>query len=257
MAVALAWYVDHRQASQRLRQAELQIAIYERQFADLQRRLAERGGAGAQTLHYWNDADEFIEALTAADDEEQFLDFAPSLAKSDAPVLDQAIEQLVGLFEDANEQTRRRAVIAVRFLQQLDPTRMQPHADAVVMGLIPLLNDPSSGVAGETLFALETFGPSAEPARDALERHMADDRQWWAPQAALTLAAVDPSVDVGPRLIELVERKHPNWYRAAFALPKHVDPKRARSVLTELYDNVDTEGDRSAIVQALNQIQPE
>lgn len=210
-----------------------------------------------QTYYFLASAEEFIEALTTAADDEKFFEMAPSLARADDAVFDATIPQLLGLLQHPNEQTRRRTVTALRFLQQLAPARMQSHADAIVAAIIPLLDDMSSGVEGEALHLLEHFGTAARSAAGPLEQKMSDDREWWAPQAAVTLAAVNPMVDIGPRLIELVQRKHPNWYSAAFVLSKHVSPQQARTVLTELYESADNEGDRNALIQALNQIKPD
>jgi HEAT repeat protein len=239
-----------------LHHAEIEMEVYVRRMSDLQRRLAQQN-AGMQTFYFWASADEFIEALTHAQDEEKFLQTAPSIARAEDVVLDDAVGKLVKLLQDPSEQTRRRSAIVLRFLQELAPHRTEAHSEKIVAGLVPLLDDSSSAVVGETVFALRCLGPSASPACDALARKMADDDDPLAAQAALALANIEPSADIAPRLMELIEKKHCDWYAAAFALPQHTSPEQARVFLTRLYERANEESEQSALIQALNQIQTE
>ncbi len=255
IALILGWLVDHRRMDDRIAKLEVQNQIYERQFADLQTRL-DTQLMGLQMIYTWANATEFIQALTSVEDRDRFLEMAPSLAKADSTVLDESVQQLLGLIDSPEEEIRIRAVITLRFLQELGNDRMQRHAEAAANKLAALLEDSSTDVVGETLYALKSFGSASSPALGNLNHKMMNDEEWYAPGAALAVHAIDPSVDIGPRLIELITSEHPNWYTAAFHLPKHVPAERARQVLTALFERMKSEGDRNAVIQALNQIEP-
>ena len=83
---------------------------------------------------------------------------------------------------------------------------------------------------------------------------MNDDEAWEAPNAAVAIASIDPSVKIGPRLAEFVTNKHPNWYFAAFHLSKLVEPIEAHKILSKAYQNAEDDSERQALIQALNQI---
>ena len=255
VALALGWAVDHHRLSEQLRQALLQNQIYDRQFADLRKRLDEHH-FGVQMFYWWASADEFIQALTTTSDQDTFLDMAPSLARADKLVFQASVTQVLELLNDPNEQTRQRAAITLGFLQQSAPKRMEQHADIAIAKLVPLLNDNSSSVVGEAMGALGSFGPAARSAIGTLNEMMADDGEWYAPDAARVITQIDPSANIVPRLIELIQREHPNWYSAACLLARHAPASDARKVLTDLYDRMETDGEREAVLQALNLINP-
>jgi HEAT repeat protein len=258
VGIVLAWWVDRSRLREEVRRAQLQNEIYERQFVVLQRRLKEAHSRG-----FWQTArppgptaDAILEHLKSDIDDDLFLQVAPRLSDADDTEAAAAIPRMLVLLEDERPDTRRRAVILLRFFQQESPERMQPHAEQVVAALIPLIEDDNTSVKGETILTFRYFGATAAPAVSALRRHMDDDESSYAPLAARSIHRIDPSVDIGPRLIELVERKHRNWYSAACELPKHVEPERARAVLTRLYDSMEKESDRKAVIEAMTQIKP-
>lgn len=251
LGLAFGWLTDHRRSRERLRQSQLQNEIYHRQLAELQKRLAERG-VGVGVWHYWASSKDFITALQNDEDEQRFLDMASSLQRANENVFDESVEGLVELLGDANERTRRRAVISLRFMQQAAPERMEEHAAVTVAGLTPLLDDRS--VIGEAVGALQAFGPEARPAAAALTEIMSDDQHFYAPLAAGAIAEIDPTVEITPRLIELIRGDHPGRTNAFSILAEHAPPEVARDVLTDFYKSRETEGERRAVINALNRI---
>lgn len=256
VALALGWLADRRQMQQQLQQAKLQNTIYQAQLDSLQKQLTEsRNGMFVQTVMWWPSAEKFIEALQESPEEQSFLNMASSLKQADTALVQAAVPLLIELLSDRSERTRARATITLRFLQQGAPHLLKGHEAQVVMALIPRLDDSSSAVQGETIGALESFGPAAQPALAALQAKMADDQEWYAASAAEAIIAIDPDADITPRLVELVERQHADWYGTACLLARHAEPEVARRVLTKLYAEVKTEGERRSVINAMNQIQ--
>jgi hypothetical protein len=253
-ALGMGWTMDHRRISEQLQQAELQNEIYERQLAGLQKQLAVRV-SGGRTVYFWDSADAFIEALKVSSDD-NFLKMSSSLSTASDDVLQESVRRMLKLLNDDNERTRTRAVIALRFLRQSASERLEKDNDLVVARLVPMLEDTSTSVVGESIGALRSFGAAASAALPALNAIMADDMDWYAPSAAIAIAEIDPSAEVGPRLIELVKLRHPNWRHAASSLPRFVSAEVARQVLSDVYDKAETESDREATIRALNQIPP-
>jgi hypothetical protein len=263
-AVLLGWYADHRRQAEALRRAQVEIEIYERQTEQLKMLLAQ-SGAGMRMIFLWASADDFIQALIDTDDENEFYGIAGSLGSSDETVMDEAVQRLITLLADPNERTRSRSVITLRFLKEQSHTQVLPgsqtvleqiqsrYADAITRGLVPLLDNRQPSGA-EAYYALRAYGPDARAALEVLREKMADDSNYYAAQAAEAVHAIDPTTDIGPRLIELIEKQHPDWQTAAAALGKHVPPAEARRVLTALYDRLENESDRQVVISSLNSI---
>jgi hypothetical protein len=251
IALILGWIVDDRRMRSRIVELELKDQIYERQFAELRRRL-DKHEFGVQTWYFWASATDFIQALKLMDDRQRFDAMAPSLARANSDVPDESVRQVIGLLDSQEEEVRSRAVQTLIYLQNSEA--MKPYVEAAVDELVPRLGDTSSIVVGLTVHALGSFGPASRPALDELRRMMMNDEEWYASHAASAVAAIDPSIDIGPRLIELATAKRANWPQAACFLPKHLPPERARQVLTAFYESMESEGDRNTIIQILNEI---
>lgn len=251
--VAAAWWADHARLKEELRQARLENEMAQEQVDALKQRLSTRQ-AGLQTHSTWADADEFVQMLTTTRDDEKFLEMAPSLAKTDEEVFHESIRELNTLLGAPEARTRSRAVVTLRFMHQLAPNQMSEHVPSIVPRLVPLLEDTSGTVIGETIYTLGSLGPAANEAAGVLRKKMADDQDHYAPAAALAVAKIEPSADVGPRLAEFVRTKHASWYTAAFHLPKHTDAETAREVLTRAYREAVDASERQMVTQALNQI---
>lgn len=131
---------------------------------------------------------------------------------------------------------------------------MNAHTEAIVAKMTPLVSDPDTSVQGNAIGVLGRIGPPAKPALPELIKIMLDDQNHYAPSVARSIATIDPNEDIGPRLIELVERKHPNWYSAAFVLHQHVPADEARWVISKRYEAAENDSERNMAVQALNEI---
>ena len=156
-----------------------------------------------------------------------------------------------------DERTRHRAVITLGFMSRTNREPIVESTPLIVSALVPLLDDSSDLVLAEPIATLRSFGPAARVAVAPLRERMLDDDDFCASSAALAIGEIDPTVDIGPRLIELVEAKHSNWYSAAFFMSGYVEAERVRQVLTKIYDKTESASERKMVIQALNQIQPD
>jgi len=252
IGVMFAWYADHRRQVARQQKLETQTKMQGEQIAILQKQAA-RQGASAGIFYYWASADQFIASLKQAEDE-NFLQMAPSFSRADGPAFKAGIEQVIELLGSDVLQEKKRAITAISFMLQANKERMVPFGEAAVARLTPLLRDPDSGVQGETIGVLGRFGPQAKGALPELKKIMLDDKDHWAAFSARSVALIEPSEDIGPRLIELIERKHRGWYTAAVELPQHVSAEVARKVISKRYEAAENDVERNMAVHALNRV---
>ena len=251
VALALGWLADRRQTQRELQQAKLQNTIDQAQIDSLQKQLDQtQNGIGVRTMMWWPNADAFMDALRQSSDD-QYTMMASSLIQADDALVQEVTPKLLELLASDSEQMRRRALMAISLLQQ-GSRLTQP--ETVVAALLPSLNDSSRLVVGDTIAALIHFGPVAQPALEALRATLANDEDFYAPVAAQAIIAIDPDADITPRLVELIERRHRNWTSATWLLARHAEPEVARRVLTKLYAEMKTEGERQSVIQAMNQI---
>jgi len=263
VALSMGWLVDRRRMNQRLAQSEIQNEIYERQVTDLQERLSEKWASGGAPVFYWANADEFIRALLASNGSIEAVQAAASLPRTNPSSIQEVVEKLVPLLDDPEHDTRMKALEALRVIAEFSGNAdvacaeaITACAEAVVPKLAVLVDDSSDDIAITAIDTLRYFGAAGKPALEKLKRRMMDDEDWWAPEAAVTVAAIDPSVDVGARLIEMIESKHPNWVKATFLLPRFVSRERARQVLSEFYANAENDAERHAVIQSLLFLKP-
>lgn len=262
VGIIAAWLTDRARLNSRLQQSQLESRILKEQLAAMQSQLAENlgqmapSGTWGQPSDRWASADEFLEMLTTTSDDEEFFSLANSLAETDAQVFHDSINRLTGLLSASDARSRQRALITLRFMRHYRPERMTKHSDSIVSAIIPLLSDPDKNV--EAIGTLQSFGSEARDAIEPLRSIMNDDNAWFAPAAAVAIAQIDPVIEIGPRLAELVTR-HPDWYTAAFHLGAHMESHQARRILMKAYEDDEDELKRSGLIQALNQIriQPE
>lgn len=251
--VVVAWISDRRRLDDQNRQLLSANRAQEDQIVALKQRLETRTSA-IQIVYWWASADEFIEMLKTSADENAFLERAPSLAGADQAVIDDAVQKLISLLKNQDETTTERALTSLRFTQEMAPVKLESHAPSIVSAVLPLLNSSSDRIAATSIGTLESFGPMARDAIPPLSEIMNDDSEWMAPAAAVAIAEIEPGSDVGPRLVELVKMKHPNWYHAAFHLPRFVEEGIARRVLNGAFEDAQSESDRKMATNALNQI---
>jgi hypothetical protein len=249
VGLGLTWWLDRSRIQNR-------SEMYASQVAGLQRLVNERSGFTIRSLAFEGSDQEYIAALRKPKSEETFYEQTRSLSEADEGLIQATVPQIIALLNDPDDEVRRRSAIALRFLHELSPAKVAPSAATSVDGLIPLLDDTNTTVVVETIITLGSLGPAARPALERLQRRAADDEDFYAARAAMAVHEIDPSVNIGPRLVELVKQKHPDWLTIAFYLPRYVPADEAKELLTAMYDSSDNKSDRQRLVNALNQVEP-
>lgn len=150
-----------------------------------------------------------------------------------------------------NEATRHHAAWLIGWVGN----KKRPLPYDPVPALVAAVNDPSSRVRGESLFALQHFGPLAAAALPALRKRMKQDQSHDAFMAALAVKQIDPQTDIGPRLRELflAGDKHV-WRNVATHLPAHLPPAEARQLLLAKSQAETNTQAREILAMALNKI---
>lgn len=115
--VLCAWLADHVRQERRQKKLEVELKMRAAQITDLKLRLQTRGATKVQVWSYWSSADNFIEALKQAE-ENEFLEMAPSFARSDEAVFIEGIERVLELLQSAEPQVRARAITVISFALQ-------------------------------------------------------------------------------------------------------------------------------------------
>jgi len=101
--------------------------------------------------------------------------------------------------------------------------------------------------------ALGEFGPEAQSAVSALDAKFHDDQSPIATQCGLVLIKIDPTIDIGPRLIELAQSPlRENRWRAVHSLADHLDPSQHEPVFAKLFETEQDPEIRTIIADALN-----
>jgi HEAT repeat protein len=165
-----------------------------------------------------------------------------------------AVPGLVALLKHQSPDVRRRAVTALLYVKQ--------RPDLATDALLKLLDDAAQpdGEQGDSVrgFAAVTLAEyKAVEALPKLRELMMDDNCEIAAQAALMIHRIDPTIEIGARLIDLCKSKYRGnrWY-AAQDLPHHVDAVTVSSVLAEMFEVTDPSDDlmRGLIAAQMNDI---
>lgn len=105
---------------------------------------------------------------------------------------------------------------------------------------------------------LRDLGANTYPgALEVVTAIMEQDDHLLALDAALVAKTMDDSMDIGPRMIELVERRHLDWASAAMHLQHHVPPKQAYAFLRSQFVASNNDSDRDEIARVMSFIRLE
>jgi HEAT repeat protein len=241
VGLVLGWWFDRRRVVKRNELLQLQVEQLKSFANDAQRSV---GVIPAERFSRFATGGDFMEVLDPQVDWYEFQDELKYFAGS--PAAKNTVPLLIEKLDDPSGEVRTRALASLGVFKQ-QPAKVIP-------AITTRLHDPFPNAAWHAANALGEFGAQARSARDALEAIFHDDKSSIAAHCGLMLAKVDPSIDIGPRLIELTQNpiRH-NRLRAAQALPDHVKPDVARSVLTRLFETEQDKEIQYIIVFALNQ----
>jgi len=235
VALVLGWWIDRRRLTKRIELREKQIWLLEQ----------PKGMAGPTEQNRFASADEFLQVLRSARNENEFLDAAGPFAATDVAI--EALPGLRDLLRDPDPEIRSRSLTVLAWMGR--------RAARAVPEVIPLLEDESPLVRGNAMWMLGECGDAARDALPALRRRMLDDDSPEAGFATATVSKIDSSAEVGDRLCQLLHNKLPaNRWTAAQYLPDHVEASVARRLLEARHEIEDDPTTRDIIAMSLNRL---
>jgi len=205
IAMSLGWWLDHSRLERELINVQTRMAARELLAKEQEKLKAVSGGYGRgfgqgysgsvePTKTRFQTVGEFIEALRDTVDWYEFQDEMIPFAQS--AVADANVASLVVLFKDPKPEVRKRAVYTVGYIPQ--------QAETTVPAIIQLLQDPDLGVRDHAAMALGQLGTKARSALPALREVLNRELSLVAARSAGSIFQIDPSIDVEPRLQELL-----------------------------------------------------
>jgi len=240
--LGLGWWRDRAQVAMRLDLRERQVRL-------LQMKMSRRPNLVAASNPHLATSDTLIGFVETASDDEFRKQNWGQFASSE--IADQSVVSLANLLGSRSEATRRHAVW---LLGQVGRKRRPPTINPVP-SLICALYDPSSRVRAEAIYALGGYGRLAREALPHLEKlancEQAEDALW----ATRAVKEIDASIDIGPRLRELLLCGKPGVRRTvALLLPDHLPFAEAQEMLLEEYEKETDDATRDVLAQAMNKI---
>lgn len=194
-----AWWGDHSSLVDRVRELELENRIHRDHGAKMRAQILDPTFRW-NLNHTWSTTDKFIQMVREDPPHDEFAKKSTagndlyrkgvrSIAIAKDPFFRDSVKQLRELLNHPNERIRLRALIALRYIQELSPDRIIDVASEIVSRVAALLDDPSGLVVGEAIIVLRLFGPLARDAVPALRDKLQDD--WLASGAASAIARIN------------------------------------------------------------------
>jgi HEAT repeat protein len=240
--IVLAWWLDHARLS-------LRLGLRERQIRQLQRQVDERLGVLFASNLRFKTPEELIEFVKTATEEE--FDREEWSAFGNSHVAEQAIGPLTELLHSPSGVTRHHAA----WLLGVIGRKRRPPTVNPIPALLKIIDDPSSRVRAEAIYAVGAYGSLARSALPALRQIMQRDHSHNAYLATLAVKEIDPAEDIGPRLRDLFLFGD-RWVQinVASSLPDHLPPAEAKRILLEQNDREADPEMQEVLAQALNKI---
>ncbi len=235
VAILLGWWIDRRRLTKLLE-------LREKQIWHLQQ---DPGHGGSLEQSRFTSADEFLQALRDARNENEFMEVTGPVVATDVAV--EALPGLIDLLSDPESEIRGRSLIFLAW--------MGPRAARAVPEVIPFLDDESEVVRYNAMWMLGECGDASRDALPQLCRRMMDDDSPEAAYATSIVSKIDPTADVGDRFCQLLHNKLAvNRWTAAQYLPDHVEADVARRLLEARYEIEDDPTTCSMIASSLNKL---
>ena len=239
-ALLCGWWVDRQRI---LRQAELQRMR-------LEQLLQSQGQEDVATSCPQNQSPaltptEFVQMVANGDDWYELQQVLVPFRVSDTR--DQAVDGLLNLLSDPDEVVRTRSLSAL--------AQIKAKGEVVVPATIAILDDPVSNVQWHAASLLGEFGGESRQGIPKLTEKMMDDECGIAAFAAIVVNKIDPAIDIGPRLTDLVKSPmRENRWRAVKELPRHVSEETAKHQLAAAFEAEEDMEIREMIARELNRI---
>lgn len=240
IAVALGWWLDHRRLAARNDLFQLQV---ERLQFSLDESRHQMAVLPAERFSRFASGGDFLEVLDPQVDWYEFQDELALFAKSQ--VAANAVPLIIQRLNDPDPEVRTRSLAA------LGAIKLRPNE--VVPAVMVCLDDPFPNASWHAADALGQFGSDAKSAVSPLEAKFRDDHSTIATHCGLTLVRIDPSINIGPRLIQLAQSPiRENRWRAVQALADHIEVSDREPVLARLFESEKDEEIRAIIADSLN-----
>ncbi len=223
LGLIAGWAVDHRRQQVRLNPLRTELAGQHAQFKKLQGELLQ-----ARYFDGFDRWEEIIEAIESSVPYPVFERQAEDLAESSDAVFDEAIPKLIRMLDDSGDVRRQRAW---RLLQcARESPRFSRYEASYRTGIVALLHHPSIRGFSKLLPWLSEQKMNSPEVLAGLQARMMDDNDPFAPYAAYTLAELDPTADIAPRLLEMIETKHSQWKAIIHRLPNYMPEDEAQAI---------------------------
>jgi hypothetical protein len=240
-ALLCGWWVDRQRL---LRRTELQRVQLE-QLLHAQRSGEAAGTASGPPATALTPA-EFVRLVAEGDDWYELQDALASFRDSAAK--DEAVDDLLELLSHTEEKVRTRSLSALG--------QIRTRGTAVLPEAMVLLDDTVTNVQWHAACVLSSYGSESELAIPSLKKKMMDNDCGIATYAAIVANQLDPAIDIGPRLTELVNSPiRENRWRAVTQLSKHVSAETAKRHLTTVFETEDDNEIREMIARELNRLE--
>lgn len=229
LALVIGWGIDRMRWQTTLQVLDAEVQAKETELHDLQARLRQ-----IETFDGFDSVEEVLSVMQHTHPEHVFEHQASSLTSIDDTVYHAIVPRLIEMLDHDEQQMRQRAW---RLLQNArDPARFQRYESDYRVGLAKLLQHRSIVGFNKLLPWIRKEKITDEAILAGLRSRMMDDEDPFAPFAAYTLIELDPSVDIAPRLVEMIERKHSQWRAILHRLPQYM-PKEEADALFEKYED--------------------
>ncbi|PQO27024.1 hypothetical protein [Blastopirellula marina] len=223
LGLIAGWVVDHYRQQVRLAPLRSDLAAQEGQFKELLRIWIE-----AREFDGYASWQDIVKSIESAAPYPVFEGQAGSLRSASDAVFEEAIPKLIAMFDHADDLHRQRAW---RLLQcASESPRFAPFESSYRTGVAALLRHPSILAYNKLLPWLTKQKLNSPEVLAGLRMRMMDDNDPFAPNAAYTLAQLDPTVDIAPRLLQLIEMKHSRWESIIHQLPKYMPEEEAWAI---------------------------
>ncbi len=229
LGLAVGWGVDRMQWQESLQPLQIIAAEKQAELDALQARMYQ-----IETFDGFDSLEEVLHVIDYVQPESVFEKQSHSLHRAEDPVFDVTVPRLIEMLDDEQSSRRQRAW---RLLQVVrGGKRFVPYEKAYRDGLAKMLHRRSVVGFNKLLPWLRDAQVTDKAILDGLRSRMMDDEDRFAPMAAYTLAELDPTVDIGPRLIEMIESKHSQWRSILHRLPKYMPQEQADALFEKYQD---------------------
>ncbi|MEW4565279.1 hypothetical protein AB1K70_22330 [Bremerella sp. JC770] len=229
LVLAIGWGMDRIGWQRSLGPLETEVTAKRQELDVLQARMHQK-----ETFDGFDSVEEVFSVIENTYPERVFERQAQQFDAADDAVFHAMVPQLIDMLDHNDPEKRQRAW---RLLQNArESPRFERYEADYLSGLAKLLQHHSIVGFNKLLPWLRDEGIDNQEILAGLHSRMMDDEDPFAPYAAYVLAALDPSVDIAPRLEEMIEQKHSQWRAILHRLPGYMPQEKADALFEQYQD---------------------